>query len=131
MNQPQGSLTAAQVEIMDVVWASGSVGATVAEIWQTLGARREVARTTVLTMVRRLENRGWLTRREGRHGRRFVATDGKEKTSVRMAVQFVAELFNGSASELVRSLLGSHQVTAEELRRLRELIDSTEKGKPS
>jgi predicted transcriptional regulator len=121
--QPQGSLTPNQVEIMEVVWAAGEEGATIAQIWQALSARRAVARTTVLTQVTRLENRHWLVRRESDHGIHFVAARSKETAAGQIAARFVQEMFGGSASGLVRSLLGSDQITPEELRRLRELLD--------
>jgi predicted transcriptional regulator len=131
MTQPHGSLTGAQLEIMQIIWACGKCGATVANIWQALSAHREVARTTVLTMVHRLAQRGWLRRKEGAGGLHFVAARGKEEATSQIAGRFVEEVFGGSAAELVKSLLGSHQITADEVRRLRELLDQSVKGEPS
>ena len=128
MNQPHGSLTGPQLEIMEIIWRGGKTGATVAEIWQALSAHREVARTTVLTMVNRLEQRGWLIRREAVGGLHFVAARGKEEATSRIAGQFVEEMFGGSAAELVKSLLGSQQITSEEIQRLREMLDQSQKG---
>ena len=59
---PEGALTAAQFEIMEFVWKHGRRGATVAEVWQEISKTRDVARTTVLNLVDRLERRGWLRR---------------------------------------------------------------------
>src|SRR5437763_534664 len=53
---PLPPLSAAQLEIMNVVWGRGE--ATVAEVWRALSARRKVARNTVLTMLARLEEEG-------------------------------------------------------------------------
>jgi predicted transcriptional regulator len=131
MTEPHGSLTGAQYEIMEVIWRCGKAGATVAEVWQALSARREVARTTVLTMVNRLEQRGWLRRKEAANGLHFVALRGKDEAAGQIAGRFVEEMFGGSAAELVKSLLGSQQITYEELRRLRELLDQSEKGESS
>ena len=50
----RGGLTAAQLEILEAVWEAGAAGATVATIHAALRRRRPVARTTVLTLVRRL-----------------------------------------------------------------------------
>ena len=56
-------LTKAQREIMEIVWAQGEV--TVTEVRDTLKKRkRELARNTVMTVMMRLEERGWLQHRE-------------------------------------------------------------------
>ncbi|MFB3111017.1 MAG: BlaI/MecI/CopY family transcriptional regulator [Gemmatimonadales bacterium] len=61
---PEGNLTPAQYEILQVIWGGDEEGATVAEIWQEISKLRSVGRTTVLNLVDRLEKRGWLTRRQ-------------------------------------------------------------------
>ena len=66
MGRPEGRLTPAQHEIMEIVWRTGEAGATVTEIWTAIAGSREVARTTVLNLVDRLEKRGWLKRRKRR-----------------------------------------------------------------
>ena len=121
---PEGALTPAQFEIMEVVWHHGRRGATVAEIWKEISHTRDVARTTVLNLVDRLERRGWLKRREGRGVNRFVATLRREKTASLLADDFVDDFFGGSASELVMSLLGSKRLKPDEVQRLQQLLDS-------
>ena len=51
----------AQWEVLNIIWDRGE--ATVGEVWQAVSARRPVARNTVLTLVARLEEKGWLRRR--------------------------------------------------------------------
>jgi predicted transcriptional regulator len=131
MSQPEGPLTGAQLEILDVVWGRGDAGATVAEIWQQLSAKRPVARTTVLTMVTRLEQRGWLIRGEGERGYRYTAACDRGRATGQVAAQFLDEVFGGSATELVRSLLGSRRITPEEVGRLREVLDRLGEGRQS
>ena len=55
------ALSEAQLEIMDVVWEGGEV--TVTDVWNVLAGRRQLARNTVLTLMDRLEKKGWLKRR--------------------------------------------------------------------
>lgn len=119
---PEGALTPAQFEIMEVVWNHGRRGATVAEIWQEVSQARDVGRTTVLNLVDRLERRGWLKRRGGRGANRFIAALSREKTASLLAGDFVNDFFGGSASELVMSLLGSRRLSTDEILRLRELL---------
>ena len=119
---PDGTLTPAQYEIMEVVWDAGRAGASVAEVWQAVSTRRSVARTTVLNLVDRLEKRGWLRRKEQDGANRYVATVTRGRTNSVLASGFVQEFFGGSASNLVMSLLGTEQLDAAEIERLRKLL---------
>jgi predicted transcriptional regulator len=133
MPGPEGSLTAAQHEILEVVWQSEPAGATVAEIWQSIAAGREVGRTTILNLVDRLEKRGWLVRSQPKPVRYRAALD-REQTAALLARGFVDDFFGGSANHLVMSLLGAKKLKPEEIDELRSLLDSasatrTKKGK--
>jgi predicted transcriptional regulator len=130
MPTPQGNLTSTQHEIMDVVWESEGKGATVTEIWQTVSVRRKVGRTTILNLVDRLENRGWLVRRDLEKPCHYLAALSREDTGMLLASGFVDDFFAGSASNLVMSLLGSQRLKPGEIRRLRQVLeaDSQESG---
>ncbi len=121
---PQGNLTPAQHEIMEVVWERGKGGATVVEIWREIAATRPVIRTTVLNLVDRLEKRGWLVRRQTGGVYHYAASMSREKTAVRLAGEFVDDFFGGSATNLVMSLLGSKRLTPGDIERLRRLLKS-------
>ena len=124
MAEPEGTLTAAQHEILEIVWSSPNSGATVTEIWQAVGEQREVTRTTVLNQVDRLEKRGWLRRKKHQDGFRYVATRNRDQAARGLAEEFVDSFFGGSASDLVMSLLGSKKLKPAEIARLRDLLDS-------
>ena len=129
MARPEGTLTGAQLEIMQIVWAGGPEGMTVAEIWDRVSQGRRVARTTVLTLVRRLARRGWLTRKKNGRSHRYLATRTHDQATGRIAAEFVDEFFGGSASELVMSLLGSNRIGPEDLARLQKVLsESQERG---
>ena len=124
MARPEGTLTAAQHEILEVVWNSAPSGATVTEIWQAIAQRRKVTRTTVLNQVDRLEKRNWLARRKSRDGFRYWAVRTREQAARSLTEEFVDSFFGGSAADLVVSLLGSKRLKPTEVRRLRELLDA-------
>ena len=124
MADPEGTLTAAQHEILDVVWNAGDSGSTVAEIWAQIGELRPVTRTTVLNQVDRLEKRGWVKRYEHAGGFRYVAIKPRQQVASGLAIEFVNSFFGGSASALMMSLLGSRKVSAAEIAKLRALIES-------
>ena len=121
MSPPVAGLTAVQFEIMQVIW-NAPEGATVAEIWDAVSAGRDVARTTVLNLVSRLDERGWLKRRKSGGVYRYVATIDRDTASANAAAKFVDEFFGGSASELVMSLLGSRRISQSELDDLKKLV---------
>jgi predicted transcriptional regulator len=123
---PEGNLTPAQHEILEIVWDAGGDGATVAEIWQAVSAKRSVGRTTILNLVDRLEKRGWLRRRDESAGaNRYLATVSRERTAAGLAKEFVNDFFEGSASNLVMTLLGSSKLSKVEMERLRDALDQS------
>lgn len=122
---PLAPLSAAQLEIMHVVWARGE--ATVADVWGALSARRKVARNTVLTMLARLEEKGWLTRDAGGHAHRYRAAVGREATLGTMLGRLVEAGFGGSVEGLVLALLDRRGVSRDEADRIRAMIDRAER----
>jgi BlaI family transcriptional regulator, penicillinase repressor len=126
MNDSLPPLSRAQLEIMHVVWDRGE--ATVAEVWKTLSERRKVARNTVLTLLSRLEEKGWLERDTDPHAHRYRATVPREATLGTLVEELVETAFGGSAEGLVMALLHSRKITQEETTRLRALIDQAEAG---
>ena len=119
-------LTPVQLEILQAVWDLGTAGGTAPEIWQAVARSRPLARTTVLTQVQRLHRKGWLRRRERDGAVVFTAVCDRGEAGQRLAHRFVADFFAGSASGLVKSLLGSGKLDRAELRRLKELLDDAE-----
>lgn len=117
-------LTKAQREIMEIVWAEGEV--TVTEVRDALEQKRKLARNTVLTMMVRLEERGWLQHRE--QGRTFIYSAARPRVaSLGMKVsQMVDRLFAGSPEELMTALIEYRGLTSEETDRIREMIDQAE-----
>jgi BlaI family transcriptional regulator, penicillinase repressor len=126
--EPLPPLSDAQMEIMNAVWDRGE--ATVADVWKALGARRKVARSTVLTMLMRLQEKGWLCCDEEGHAFRYRATVPREATLGQMVSRLVDKTFGGSAEGLVMALLHGRGVSKEEARRIKKMIDRAE-GKTS
>jgi len=115
------SLTNAEHRIMEVIWAKGS--ATVAEVVEALKGKD--AYTTILTLMRILKEKGYLSTRK--EGRAFVFEPRVDRdTAARKAVQqLLAKFFAGSPSELVLSFLREEEITPEELDEIRNKIMET------
>ncbi len=111
-------LTNAEHRIMEIIWAKGS--ATVAEVVEALHGRD--AYTTILTLMRILKAKGYLSTRK--EGRAFVFEPRVDRdTAARKAVhQLLSKFFAGSASELVLTFLREEELTPEQLDEIKEKI---------
>ena len=124
------ALSEAQLEIMHVVWDGGEV--TVTDVWNVLARRRPVARNTVLTLMDRLEKKGWLRRRADGAAHYYTAAVPRAATLGQVVHRLVDAAFAGSAEALVLALLEGRGVSDEEARRIRQLIDKARtRGKKS
>ncbi len=120
-NEGRPPLSEAQLEIMHVVWDGGEV--TVTDVWSALSRRRPVARNTVLTLMDRLEKKGWLTRRAEGQTHVYAAAAPRDATLGQVVHRLVDAAFAGSADAMVLALLEGRGVSDEEARRIRKLID--------
>ena len=114
-----------ELEVMAVLWEIGS--GIPAEVREQLSV--SLAYTTVLTILRNLEAKRFVTREEeGRAHRYFPRV--QQKTAQKNALsRLVTELFQGSPHALLAQLVDTHNVSAEELRKLaRQLNKSAEKS---
>ncbi len=117
------TLTAAELRIMEVLWKKGS--ATVAEVTAALPPP-PVAYNTVLTILRILERKGHAKHDE--IGRAFVyrpaiARDDAAQSAVG---DLVRRFFRNNPGELALRLIEHERPSAEELARLRALIEQYE-----
>ena len=115
------TLTNAEHRIMEVIWSRGS--ATVADVVDALEGKD--AYTTILTLMRILTAKGYLSARKD--GRAHVFTPRVDRdTAARNAVrQLLSKFFSGSPSELVLSFLREEELTPAELDALKTRILET------
>lgn len=113
-------LTGAELDIMNQVWRLGS--ASVRQTMEALGPERKVAYTTVATVLRILENKGFLESQKHYGVLCYtpkVAREAYESVSVR---HLVTNVFQGAPSALANRLLDVEAWTPEELRALRQRL---------
>jgi predicted transcriptional regulator len=113
-----------ELQIMNVVWDSGK--ATVHEVKKAL-SRRKSAYSTILTMMRKLEAKGYLSHEVD--GRTYVYRPSISQQAVRQGVlgDLVERLFEGSTSLLLTSLVEQNRISENELCEIRKLIKEREK----
>ena len=109
-------LTEQELEIMKVVWERER--ATVRDVYETLRERRQIAYTTVMTMMRILERKGHL--KVSRADRAFVYRPARAQHRVlgEMVREFVDRVFGGSAEPLVQHLVRDQHLTEEDLKEI-------------
>lgn len=120
------TLTDVELRLMNVLWDQGP--STVSEVQAALPKKERAAYTTVLTMLRILEEKGYLEHEQ--NGRAFVykplvGRDAAQRSSVS---HLVGRLFDGSPGALVLNVLENEELTADELAQLRKLIAKAEKA---
>ncbi len=110
--------TKRELDIMGVLWAEGP--STVGEVKEAL--EDDLAHNTVLTMLKVMEGKGYVSRRlEGRAHR--YAPEVERDAAGESALSRVTErLFGGSPEELLLRLVDSG-LDPDELRRMRDLLD--------
>ncbi|HTZ57040.1 MAG TPA: BlaI/MecI/CopY family transcriptional regulator [Acidobacteriaceae bacterium] len=118
------TLTEAELRLMKILWARGE--STVSDIATALPKKDALAYNSVLTTIRILEQKGYVQHRKD--GRAFlyvpvVAEDEAGSSEVRL---LLSRFFGNSREKLMLSLLGDGDVTAEELQRLKDVIQQAE-----
>jgi predicted transcriptional regulator len=126
MNDEPVSLSALQLSLMRALWSAGQ--ATVAEVVQALREERALAHTTVSTLLTRLEKRGVV--QAEREGRQIVYRPLITESQVRqsMVSGLLVSLFEGRASDLLSHLIKRDEIDAEDLARIRQLLDAPRGG---
>lgn len=124
--RPTEAPTGAQLEVLEIINAAGNDGLTAVEVWNRLNEGREVARTTVITLLQRLEQRGWLKRVGDGRGAIYQPLFPLEQASARIADGFLGRFFDGSASKMVLNLLGNGRLSEEEITNLRSILQKAE-----
>ncbi|RKY19889.1 MAG: BlaI/MecI/CopY family transcriptional regulator [Planctomycetota bacterium] len=114
-------VTDLQLDVLRVLWARGE--AAVAEVCQDLSQQRQLAPTTVATLLSRLAKRGLVTHRS--EGRRHLYRALLSETALREQVldTVTEEVFDGDVAALVCQLLDARGVAPGDLDRVRQLID--------
>lgn len=120
-------LTDREADVMQVLWEHGP--SVVNEVKEKLAD--DLAYTTVLTILRTLEQKGYVKHEEeGRVHRYFASV--KEDAARKSALQHLTgKLFKGSSELLFTHLVSDKKLSAEQIQRMRELLtqSSDKKGK--
>ena len=115
------TLTEAELRIMNVLWERQS--ATVHEVLEALPSKPALAYNSVLTIVRILEKKGYVKHEKDKRAHVYLPLmDRKDATRFEVR-HLVSRFFGNSNEQLVLNVLEETSIDAEELDRLRQLLD--------
>ncbi len=120
------AFTDRELDVMGVLWEVGS--ATVAEVRDALAD--ELAYTTVLTVLRTLEEKGYVAHEEAGKAYRYRPLVGREAAGQSALKRLVRKVFRGSPELLLTQLVSDRGLSRDELERMRELLEDRLGGNP-
>ncbi len=112
-------LTKRELDLMSVLWNRGS--ATVTEVLDDLPD--DIAYSTVMTILRTLEAKGHVRHeQEGKAYRFYALTEADEAADTALG-RIVNKVFHGSRELVINRLVSNEDVSAEELRRIKDNLE--------
>ena len=118
-----------QRTVLQMVWELGEASAH--QIRERLNQSRDLAYTTVLSAMQKLEKAHWLTHRT--EGRTYIysATQTREQAGARSVKGFLKRVFEGDALAVFQHLIRESDLSPEELRELKQMIREKERESES
>lgn len=113
-------LTPVELELMHIVWKQGEVS--VADVQAALPAERQLAYTSVSTVLRILEQKDVVKSRKVGRGHLYSARVPREEYEAHSVRHLVDTVFDGTASALVARLVEAVPLSPDEVEQLRKLL---------
>ncbi len=113
-----------EMEVLHHVWDLGE--ATVADVRERILEDRDVAYTTVMTVLKKLAEKGYLTYHK--EGRSYVYEPAQQPDEVQHSLlrRLMEKVFHGSPSALVQTLVQREDLSDDERREILDIIDALE-----
>lgn len=113
-------LTEVELELMSIIWRAGAV--TVKEVVAGLPAHRQLAYTSVATVMKILEQKGFLVCQKDSHAHTYAALIAKEEYERECVDHMVNHVFDGEPVALVQRLLDAGNLSARDLQSLQATL---------
>jgi len=117
------TLTKQELEIMKIVWNRES--ATVRDVYEALREQRQIAYTTVMTMMKILEKKKFLKKTQQNRAFVYQPVRPKEQVIRTMVQDFVTRVFDGSAEPLLVHLVKDRHLSEKEVREITRMIQES------
>ncbi len=114
-------LTDVELELMQLIWRLGEC--TIRDVFEALPEKRDLAYTTVATMIKILEQKGAVSCQKKDRAITVKPRIQRSEYEVASLKHLNEIVFQGDASSMVTRLLDEGELTADELRAIRKLLD--------
>jgi BlaI family transcriptional regulator, penicillinase repressor len=119
-----GTLTEAELRIMNVLWARGS--GTVQQVLDSISQIPSLAYNSVLTTIRVLEKKGYLKHLKDGRAHVYTPLVGKKEATRSEIRHLVSRFFKDSHEQLVLNVIEDQSLEPKEIERLRQMLDRAE-----
>jgi BlaI family transcriptional regulator, penicillinase repressor len=117
------SLGDRELDVMTVLWELGD--GTVTEVREKLPA--DLAYTTVLTILRKLEAKGLVRHKVEGKAHRYIPRVAQKNARRTVLGRLIDKLFDGSPEQLLAHLVDDHNLTPAQVKRMREQLSGAAK----
>jgi predicted transcriptional regulator len=124
MRLPTPTLTPQELAIMKVVWRLEA--ATVRDVYEQLRATRAIAYTTVLTMMKILEQKGYVTKTRDDRAYVYRAARPRQQVIGGMVREFIDRVFDGASRPMLLHLVKQTKLSEKERQALLKAIEEVD-----
>jgi predicted transcriptional regulator len=117
------SLGDRELDVMTVLWELGD--GTVTEVREKLPA--DLAYTTVLTILRKLEAKGLVRHKVEGKAHRYIPRVAQKNARRTVLGRLIDKLFDGSPEQLLAHLVDDHKLTPAQVKRMRDQLAAAER----
>lgn len=128
MNEERISLSPSEWRVMEVLWRGD---ATLMELVRTLADTAGWAKSTVTTMVRRMEAKGLVTHTEHGRAKLFHANVDREEAAVTETQSLLSRAYQGSVGLMVNTLFQRGGLSRADIDELYAILEQAEQKKDS
>jgi|SRR5688572_527970 len=121
MRTPHPTLTPQELALMKVVWALGR--ATVRQVYEAVREKRPIAYTTVMTMMRILEDKGYLKKVLQDRAHVYQPVKPRQQVIGAMLREFLDRVFDGAPDRLLLHLARDNKLSEKQKRLVKQLIE--------
>jgi BlaI family transcriptional regulator, penicillinase repressor len=121
MRTAQTTLTQQELAIMKVVWRLEQ--ATVRQVYEAMREGRQIAYTTVMTMMGVLEKKGYLKKELVDRAHVFTPVKKRQQVVGHMVRDFIERVFDGASDSLLLAMAKDNKLTGKQKRIVKQLIE--------
>lgn len=125
-NKQQISLSAGEWRVMECLWEQHP--RTLMEMVRVLAPATGWSKSTIVTMVGRLENKGAVTYAEGGRARQYSPAIPQEQAALQETESLLRRVYRGSVGMMVNTLADSRGLSAADIEELSAILEKAKEG---